>query len=67
VVKQLVTTHPTTQCHIQEGSATLVEEPQILQNSSSLLSLKKTIKFFSVDSEMRNILKWQGVILAFAQ
>jgi len=67
VVKQLVTTHPTTQCHSQEGSATLVQEPQILQNSSLLRSSKKIIRFFSVDSEMRNIIKWQGVILAFAQ
>jgi len=65
--KQLVTTHPTTQCHSQEGSATKVQEPQILQNSSLLHSSKKTIKLFSVDSEMINILKWQGVILAFAQ
>jgi len=57
VVKQLATTQSTTQCHIQEGSATLVKEPQILKNSSLLHSSKKTIKFFSVDSEMRNILK----------
>jgi hypothetical protein len=61
VVKQLVTTHPTTQYHIQEGSATLVQETQILQNSSSLHSSKKTIRFFAVDSEMRNKLKWQGL------
>jgi hypothetical protein len=61
MVKQLVTTHPTTQCHIQEGSETLVQEPQILQNSSLLYSSKTTIKFFSVDSEMRNTLKWQGL------
>jgi hypothetical protein len=53
-----------------------VPQPRRLSNTGArtsdfakfiFVALFKKDKFFSVDSEMRIILKWQGVILAFAQ
>jgi hypothetical protein len=53
-----------------------VSHPRRLSNTGTrtsnfakfiLVTLFKKDKFFSVDSEMRNILKGQGVILACAQ